>query len=83
MAAGNHRVAGDVGEGLINQGGAGTWLNGRRVQDDNTGNMIHQIPELIEYISSFSLLEPGDVIITGSPGGRRQEADTTAASERR
>lgn len=47
----------------------GTWLNGRRVQDDNTGNMIHRIPELIEYISSFSPLEPGDVIITGSPGG--------------
>jgi len=47
----------------------GTWLNGRQVQDDNTGNMIHRIPELIEYISTFSPLEPGDVIITGSPGG--------------
>lgn len=47
----------------------GTWLNGRQVQDDNTGNMIHRIPDLIAYISTFSPLEPGDVIITGSPGG--------------
>ncbi len=47
----------------------GTWLNGRQVQDDNTAHMVHRIPELIEYISTFSPLEPGDVIITGSPGG--------------
>jgi 2-keto-4-pentenoate hydratase/2-oxohepta-3-ene-1,7-dioic acid hydratase in catechol pathway len=45
-----------------------TYLNGRTVQDDNTGNMIHTIPELIAYISTFSALSPGDVIITGSPG---------------
>jgi 2-keto-4-pentenoate hydratase/2-oxohepta-3-ene-1,7-dioic acid hydratase in catechol pathway len=47
----------------------GTWLNGTRVQDDTTANMIHRIPDLIAYISTFSPLEPGDVIITGSPGG--------------
>lgn len=47
----------------------GTWLNGRQVQNDNTANMVHRIPDLIEYISTFSPLEPGDVIITGSPGG--------------
>lgn len=46
-----------------------TYLNGARVQDDNTGNMIHKIPDLIAYISTFSALSPGDVIITGSPGG--------------
>ncbi len=46
-----------------------TFLNGRVVQDDNTANMVHRIPELIEYISTFSALSPGDVIITGSPGG--------------
>jgi 2-keto-4-pentenoate hydratase/2-oxohepta-3-ene-1,7-dioic acid hydratase in catechol pathway len=47
----------------------GTWLNGTQVQSDSTANMIHRIPDLIEYISTFSPLEPGDVIITGSPGG--------------
>ncbi|WP_192459579.1 fumarylacetoacetate hydrolase family protein [Musicola keenii] len=46
-----------------------TRLNGRTVQSDNTSSMIHPIHELIEYISTFSALSPGDVIITGSPGG--------------
>ncbi|WLI76742.1 fumarylacetoacetate hydrolase family protein [Kosakonia sp. H02] len=46
-----------------------TWLNGRMVQDDNTASMIHKVAELIEYISTFTSLKPGDVIITGSPGG--------------
>ncbi|AHF79227.1 5-carboxymethyl-2-hydroxymuconate delta-isomerase (plasmid) [Sodalis praecaptivus] len=46
-----------------------TFLNGQRVQHDSTRNMVHSIATLIEYISRFSPLEPGDVIITGSPGG--------------
>jgi 2-keto-4-pentenoate hydratase/2-oxohepta-3-ene-1,7-dioic acid hydratase in catechol pathway len=46
-----------------------TYLNGQQVQGDNTANMVRSIPELIEYISAFSPLSPGDVIITGSPGG--------------
>ena len=46
-----------------------TWLNDRMVQEDNTSNMIHKIADLIEYISTFTRLSPGDVIITGSPGG--------------
>ncbi len=49
--------------------GIRTWLNGRKVQDDNTGSMIHRVAELIEYISTFTRLHAGDVIITGSPGG--------------
>lgn len=46
-----------------------TYLNNNRVQHDNTGNLIHKIPELIAYISLFTELSAGDVIITGSPGG--------------
>lgn len=46
-----------------------TFLNGQMVQNDNTANMMRSVPELIEYISAFSPLSPGDVIITGSPGG--------------
>ncbi len=49
--------------------GIKTYLNGLKVQDDTTANMIHRIPELIAYISTFSVLSPGDVMITGSPGG--------------
>ncbi|MFI2830959.1 fumarylacetoacetate hydrolase family protein [Klebsiella aerogenes] len=46
-----------------------TWLNGKLMQDDNTGSMIHRVADLIAYISTFTALSAGDVIITGSPGG--------------
>ncbi|HKM97194.1 MAG TPA: fumarylacetoacetate hydrolase family protein [Buttiauxella sp.] len=46
-----------------------TMLNGETVQDDSTSNMIHSVNEIIAYISTFTQLSPGDVILTGSPGG--------------
>ncbi|MDR5785454.1 fumarylacetoacetate hydrolase family protein [Caballeronia sp. LP003] len=46
-----------------------TWLNGKVVQNESTGKMIHKISDIIAYISTFSPLAPGDVILTGSPGG--------------
>jgi 2-keto-4-pentenoate hydratase/2-oxohepta-3-ene-1,7-dioic acid hydratase in catechol pathway len=46
-----------------------TRLNGEIVQQATLGQMIFDIPALVEYCSSFSRLEPGDVIITGTPGG--------------
>ncbi|EBX0694523.1 TPA_asm: FAA hydrolase family protein, partial [Salmonella enterica subsp. enterica] len=46
-----------------------TRLNGREVQNESTANMIHPIASLIAYISTFTLLSPGDTILTGSPGG--------------
>jgi len=46
-----------------------TVLNGREVQNDTTASMVHPVAKIIEYISTFSPLSPGDVIITGSPGG--------------
>jgi len=44
-------------------------LNGERMQYATTEQMIFKIPKLIEYISSFTTLLPGDVIVTGTPGG--------------
>jgi acylpyruvate hydrolase len=44
-------------------------LNGRVMQDANTDQLIFGVPELIETISVAMSLEPGDVIITGTPGG--------------
>ena len=44
-------------------------LNGERMQHATTAQMIFRIPRLIEYISSFTTLLPGDVIVTGTPGG--------------
>lgn len=46
-----------------------TRINGVCLQHDTTGHMIRRIPELIAYISRFTPLNPGDVILTGSPGG--------------
>jgi 2-keto-4-pentenoate hydratase/2-oxohepta-3-ene-1,7-dioic acid hydratase in catechol pathway len=46
-----------------------TRLNGEVVQDATIGEMIFDIPRQIEYCSTFTRLEPGDVIATGTPGG--------------
>jgi 2,4-diketo-3-deoxy-L-fuconate hydrolase len=49
----------------------GLWLdvNGTRMQDGNTKNMIFNVKKIISYISQFMVLEPGDVIVTGTPAG--------------
>ncbi len=44
-------------------------LNGETMQDARLGDMIFDVPHLIEYISTFTELVPGDVIFTGTPGG--------------
>ncbi|WP_298400211.1 fumarylacetoacetate hydrolase family protein [Sphingobium sp.] len=46
-----------------------TRLNGELVQDQAIGDMIWDIPTVIEYVSAFTPLAPGDVIATGTPGG--------------
>jgi len=44
-------------------------LNGTTLQDSNTGQLIFKIPELVEFLSRYITLEPGDVIATGTPPG--------------
>lgn len=44
-------------------------LNGRIMQDSNTANLIFGVPALIEYVSRSITLNPGDVILTGTPNG--------------
>lgn len=46
-----------------------TRLNGEEVQRATTDMLIHSIPKLIAYLSTFTPLGPGDVIVTGTPGG--------------
>ncbi|RJF95578.1 fumarylacetoacetate hydrolase family protein [Noviherbaspirillum saxi] len=46
-----------------------TRLNGQEVQRSSASLMIFSIPKIIAYCSSFTELEPGDVIVTGTPGG--------------
>lgn len=44
-------------------------VNGKVVQDSNTTHMIWSLPETISFISRNFTLEPGDIIITGTPSG--------------
>jgi len=46
-----------------------TLVNGRIVQQGHTAHMIHDVAALIEYLSAFMTLLPGDVILTGTPDG--------------
>jgi len=46
-----------------------TRVNGEVRQDDVLSNMMYPIRREIEYISTFMALQPGDVIITGTPTG--------------
>lgn len=46
-----------------------TRINGEVVQQANTSQMIHSVADIITYISTFTHLEPGDVIATGTPAG--------------
>lgn len=46
-----------------------TRLNGQPLQSANTGQMSFRIPELLAYISTFTTLQPGDVVATGTPSG--------------
>ena len=46
-----------------------TRLNGELLQDQPISDMLWPVAELIEYISDFTELAAGDVIVTGTPGG--------------
>ena len=44
-------------------------MNGERRQDGSTADMIFAVGEIVRYLSQFMVLEPGDVINTGTPPG--------------
>jgi 2-keto-4-pentenoate hydratase/2-oxohepta-3-ene-1,7-dioic acid hydratase in catechol pathway len=46
-----------------------TLLNGQVMQDQNTSDMIYDVPTLIESLSSTMTLRPGSIILTGTPSG--------------
>jgi len=49
----------------------GMWLevNGEKVQNGSTKTMIFTVPFMVSYISQFMVLDPGDIITTGTPPG--------------
>jgi 2-keto-4-pentenoate hydratase/2-oxohepta-3-ene-1,7-dioic acid hydratase in catechol pathway len=58
---------GDIGD--VQNLNIQTRLNGKIVQQSNTGYMIFKIPQIIAFISKNFTLEPGDIISTGTPSG--------------
>ena len=46
-----------------------TRLNGQVMQSDNTDNMMFPVAEMLVYITQGMTLEPGDIIVTGTPSG--------------
>lgn len=46
-----------------------THVNGKLTQEGSTRDMIFSVGQLVEYLSSFMTLGPGDVILTGTPDG--------------
>lgn len=46
-----------------------TYVNGELRQDSNTSDMIFSCAEIVSYISQYMTLEPGDLILTGTPEG--------------
>lgn len=53
--------------------GVRTWINGELLQDDTSAGMIFPIPDLLSRLSWFAALEPGDVVLTGTPAGTGQD----------
>lgn len=52
-----------------NQLGLRAYVNEELRQEGNTRDLIYKIPEIIEYITFFMTLEPGDLLLTGTPKG--------------
>nr|WP_221219687.1 fumarylacetoacetate hydrolase family protein [Prauserella isguenensis] len=46
-----------------------TTVDGETKQDSRTSELVHKVPELIEFVSSVMTLLPGDTILTGTPAG--------------
>lgn len=46
-----------------------TEVNGRTMQDGSTGDMIFKIDQLLDFLTAGTTLEPGDVVLTGTPPG--------------
>lgn len=46
-----------------------SWVNGEERQDSSTADLIFDVATVVHHVSQYMLLEPGDVILTGTPEG--------------
>jgi len=44
-------------------------VNGKTLQESNTRELVHDVPQLLSFCSQVFTLEPGDIVMTGTPGG--------------
>ncbi len=58
-----------------------TWLNDELRQNNNTSNLIWDVPNLVSYYSKFMTLKPGFLIATGTPGGPALGSDTELGAD--
>ena len=73
----NFEASGSIGPWIVPLSRAGnlqelelsTFVNGELRQQDSTGRMMFPFSRLISYISTFTELLPGDIIVTGTPTG--------------
>lgn len=73
----NFHASGAVGPWIVTPDEAGPVagmdvigrLNGRELQRDSAANMIFSVPQVIAYVSTFTELLPGDVLVLGTPAG--------------
>jgi acylpyruvate hydrolase len=52
-----------------------TWVNGELRQDSSTADLIFGVSEVVAFLSQTCTLEPGDLILTGTPSGVGQALD--------
>jgi acylpyruvate hydrolase len=52
-----------------------TWVNGELRQDSSTSDLIFGVPEIVAFLREAITLEPGDLILTGTPSGVGQALD--------
>lgn len=53
--------------------GLRTYVNGELCQEDSSAGLIFAVPELVSRLSRYAALEPGDVVLTGTPAGTGQD----------
>ena len=46
-----------------------TWVNGELRQDSSTSDLIFGVADLVHFLAETQTLEPGDLILTGTPSG--------------
>jgi len=64
-----------TGRDMIHSVTLETRVNGEVRQHDNTANMVFSFTKIINYISTFTTLNPGDMIVTGTPTGAGARLD--------